>query len=117
MLFSINSYGISTLDNQVLGRNHQLHNVLITAHAFPTTSFMVMPTMIGGFGNWFILIPIGAPDMAFPRLNNIPSRSSPPSPSLPLSPTLVEVGSDIGWMVYPPLSGITSHSGGAFAEV
>jgi cytochrome c oxidase subunit 1 len=71
--------------NQILGGNHQLYNVLITA----------------------------APDMAFPQLNNISFWLLPLSLLLLLSSALVEVGAGIGWTVYPPLSGITSHSGGS----
>ncbi|GJT55330.1 cytochrome oxidase subunit 1 [Tanacetum coccineum] len=49
-------------------------------------------------------------DMAFPQLNNISFWLLPPILLLLLSPALVEVGSGTGQTVYPPLSGITSHS-------
>ena len=94
--------------------DHQLYNVIITAHGLIMIFFMVMPAMIGGFGNWFVPLMIGAPDMAFPRMNNISFWLLVPSFILLLGSTLVGTGSGVnnavhggagvGWTLYPPLS-------------
>ena len=49
--------------------------------------------------------------MAFPRLNNISFWLLPPSLILFIFASTIENGAGTGWTLYPPLSGIQSHSG------
>jgi Cytochrome C and Quinol oxidase polypeptide I len=55
---------------QFLAGDHQLFNVIISAHALIMIFFMVMPGLVGGFGNYFLPVQMGAPDYLI-NLNKI----------------------------------------------
>lgn len=94
--------------------NGHLWNVMITYHGVLMMFFVVIPALFGGFGNYFMPLQIGAPDMAFPRMNNLSFWMFVAGSSLGIASLLApggngQLGSGVGWVLYPPLS--TSEQG------
>ncbi len=94
--------------------NGHLWNVMITYHGVLMMFFVVIPALFGGFGNYFMPLQIGAPDMAFPRLNNLSYWLFVAGATLGVASILspggnAQLGSGVGWVLYPPLS--TSEAG------
>ena len=94
--------------------NGHLWNVMITYHGILMMFFVVIPALFGGFGNYFMPLHIGAPDMAFPRLNNLSYWLYVAGVALGIASLLApggndQMGSGVGWVLYPPLS--TSEGG------
>jgi cytochrome c oxidase subunit 1 len=94
--------------------NGHLWNVMITYHGVLMMFFVVIPALFGGFGNYFMPLQVGAPDMAFPRMNNLSFWMYVAGTSLGVASLLSpggngQLGSGVGWVLYPPLS--TSEGG------
>ena len=94
--------------------NGHLWNVLITYHGVLMMFFVVIPALFGGFGNYFMPLQIGAPDMSFPRMNNLSFWLYATGVALGVASMLApggndQLGSGVGWVLYPPLS--TSEGG------
>jgi len=102
---------LSAAGNQLLLGDHQVWNVLITAHGLIMVFFFVMPMSMGTFGNFLLPLHLGCADLAFPRLNNLSFWLVPVSFSLLAFSVLCEEGPGLGWTVYPPLSSAEFHSG------
>ena len=89
--------------------NGHLWNVLITGHGILMMFFVVIPALFGGFGNYFMPLQIGAPDMAFPRMNNLSFWMYVAGTTMAICSVLSpggngQLGSGVGWVLYPPLS-------------
>jgi cytochrome c oxidase subunit I len=89
--------------------NGHLWNVLITYHGVLMMFFVVIPALFGGFGNYLMPLQIGAPDMAFPRLNNLSFWLYVTGTALGIASMFSpggngQLGSGVGWVLYPPLS-------------
>ncbi len=96
-------------DGECADPNGHLWNVLITAHGILMMFFVVIPALFGGFGNYFMPLHIGAPDMAFPRMNNLSYWLYVAGTSLAVASVISpggdgQLGSGVGWVLYPPLS-------------
>ncbi len=89
--------------------NGHLWNVTVTAHGILMMFFVVIPALFGGFGNYFMPLQIGAPDMAFPRMNNLSYWMYVAGTLLAVCSVIMpggngQLGSGVGWVLYPPLS-------------
>ncbi|WP_395005382.1 cytochrome c oxidase subunit I [Cypionkella sp.] len=89
--------------------NGHFWNTTVTAHGILMMFFVVIPALFGGFGNYFMPLQIGAPDMAFPRMNNLSYWMYVAGTSLAVASLLSpggddQLGSGVGWVLYPPLS-------------
>ncbi len=89
--------------------NGHVWNVTVTAHGILMMFFVVIPALFGGFGNYFMPLQIGAPDMAFPRMNNLSYWMYVAGTSLAVASVFSpggndQLGSGVGWVLYPPLS-------------
>ncbi len=89
--------------------NGHVWNVMVTAHGILMMFFVVIPALFGGFGNYFMPLHIGAPDMAFPRMNNLSFWMFIAGTSLAIASVFSpggngQMGSGVGWVLYPPLS-------------
>ncbi|AEM41808.1 cytochrome c oxidase subunit I [Ketogulonicigenium vulgare] len=95
--------------SQTCTANGHLWNVMVTYHGILMMFFVVIPALFGGFGNYLMPLQIGAPDMAFPRMNNLSFWLFIAGTAMGVASLFApggdgQLGSGVGWVLYPPLS-------------
>ncbi|MEG8099434.1 cytochrome o ubiquinol oxidase subunit I [Candidatus Liberibacter brunswickensis] len=86
------------------------YDQIFTAHGVIMIFFMAMP-MITGVMNFVVPLQIGARDVSFPFLNNLSFWMTAAGAVIIMLSLFIGEFSSVGWLAYPPLSGISYSSG------
>ncbi|MEM9012083.1 MAG: cytochrome o ubiquinol oxidase subunit I [Pseudomonadota bacterium] len=86
------------------------YDQIFTAHGVIMIFFVAMP-FITGFMNYVMPLQIGARDVAFPFLNNFSFWLTVSGAVLIMASLFVGEFAKVGWLAYPPLSGLTFSPG------
>src|SRR3954463_42792 len=89
-------------ENNVLGPD--LYNQFFTTHGSAMMFLFAVPIM-EGFGIYFVPLMIGARNVAFPRLASFSYYSYLFGGILLFVALFLDIGPDMGWFAYTPLSG------------
>ncbi|HVJ00196.1 MAG TPA: cytochrome o ubiquinol oxidase subunit I [Sphingomonas sp.] len=81
------------------------YDQIFTAHGVIMIFFVAMP-LVTGLMNYLVPLQIGARDVAFPFLNNFSFWMTTAGALLTMVSLFVGVYARVGWLAYPPLSGI-----------
>ncbi|AKK20181.1 cytochrome o ubiquinol oxidase subunit I [Candidatus Liberibacter africanus] len=86
------------------------YDQIFTAHGVIMIFFMAMP-MITGLMNFVVPLQIGARDVSFPFLNNLSFWMTAAGAVIIMFSLFIGEFSSVGWLAYPPLSGIAYSPG------
>jgi len=86
------------------------YDQIFTAHGVIMIFFVAMP-FVTGFMNYVMPLQIGARDVAFPFLNNFSFWLTVSGAVLIMASLFVGEFATVGWLAYPPLSGLTFSPG------
>ncbi|MEM1378380.1 MAG: cbb3-type cytochrome c oxidase subunit I, partial [Pseudomonadota bacterium] len=90
--------------------NPHHYDQVFTAHGVIMIFFVAMP-IVTGFMNYVMPLQIGARDVAFPFLNNFSFWLTVSGAVLIMASLFIGEFATVGWLAYPPLSGLTFSPG------
>ncbi len=82
-----------------------LYNQIFTVHGSTMIFLFAVPMMFQGFGVYVVPLMCGARNIAFPRLNAFSYYMYVGGALLLWGGLLLNIGADVGWFAYVPLSG------------